>query len=139
MTTITWTHLPRVGADVDGRAWLTLQEQLGLAPNTLLAYGRGLEDFFDFSDRAGVLPAAAARDHIAAFVHDLRTRTVARRGPPPGAVASGGLANATMQQKLTAVRLFYDYLMEEGRRASNPVGRGRYTPGKAFGGRHERG
>ena len=27
------------------------------------------------------------------------------------------------------VRLFYDFLMEEGLRGSNPVGRGRYTPG----------
>jgi site-specific recombinase XerD len=27
------------------------------------------------------------------------------------------------------VRLFYDFLMEEGLRESNPVGRGHYTPG----------
>ena len=32
------------------------------------------------------------------------------------------------------VRLFYDYLIEEGLRESNPVGRGRYTPGRKFGG-----
>ncbi len=29
--------------------------------------------------------------------------------------------------------------MEEGLRTDNPVGRGRYTPGNGFGGRHERG
>jgi integrase len=28
------------------------------------------------------------------------------------------------------VRLFYDFLIEEGLRESNPVGRGRYTPGR---------
>src|SRR5260370_36851304 len=50
-----------------------------------------------------------------------------------------GLANATLQQRLVAVRLFYDYLIEEGRRETNPVGRGRYTPGKAFGGSRDRG
>jgi integrase len=50
-----------------------------------------------------------------------------------------GLANATLQQRLTAVRLYYDYLMEEGLRADNPVGRGRYTPGKGFGGVRDRG
>src|SRR5262249_39038393 len=50
-----------------------------------------------------------------------------------------GLSNATMQQRLTVVRLFYDYLMEEGLRANTPVGRGRYTPGTAFGGARERG
>ena len=32
------------------------------------------------------------------------------------------------------MRLFYDFLIEEGLRDSNPVGRGRYTPGRQFGG-----
>lgn len=41
-----------------------------------------------------------------------------------------------MQQRLVPVRLFYDFLMEEGLRESNPVGRGSYTPGRRFGGRH---
>ncbi|WP_262371060.1 site-specific integrase [Streptomyces sp. WAC01526] len=36
------------------------------------------------------------------------------------------------------VRLFYDFLVEEGLRQNNPVGRGRYTPG-ARGGGQERG
>ena len=39
-----------------------------------------------------------------------------------------------MQQRLTAVRLFYDYLVEEGQRDTNPVGRGRYAPGARVGG-----
>jgi len=52
--------------------------------------------------------------------------------------SGAGLANATLQQRLVPVRLFYDYLVEEGLRASNPVGRGRYTPGRRFGG-HDRG
>src|SRR5512134_3651529 len=39
-----------------------------------------------------------------------------------------------MQQRLTAVRLFYDHLVEEGRRDANPVGRGRYAPGARAGG-----
>ena len=44
------------------------------------------------------------------------------------------LSSATLQQRLTVVRLFYDFLMEEQQCERNPVGRGRYTPGKAFGG-----
>ena len=48
--------------------------------------------------------------------------------------SGAGLANATLQQRLVPVRLFYDFLMEEGVRESNPVGRGRYTPGRRFGG-----
>jgi integrase/recombinase XerD len=48
--------------------------------------------------------------------------------------SGAGLANATLQQRLVPVRLFYDFLVEEGVRESNPVGRGRYTPGRGFGG-----
>ena len=51
--------------------------------------------------------------------------------------SGSGLANATLQQRLVPVRLFFDYLIEEGLRDSNPVGRGRYTPGR--GGGHDRG
>jgi integrase/recombinase XerD len=43
------------------------------------------------------------------------------------------LSNATLQQRLTVIRLFYDFLLEERLCRKNPVGRGRYTPGKAFG------
>ncbi|NUL01953.1 tyrosine-type recombinase/integrase [Streptomyces lunaelactis] len=42
---------------------------------------------------------------------------------------------ATLQQRLVSVRLFYDFLVEEGLRQDNPVGRGRYTPGARGGGR----
>jgi integrase len=52
--------------------------------------------------------------------------------------SGAGLSNATIQQRLVPVRLFYDHLIEEGLRESNPVGRGKYTPGRRFGG-HERG
>jgi integrase len=33
--------------------------------------------------------------------------------------------------RLAAVRLFYDYLVEEGLRDSNPSGRGRFVPGSS--------
>ena len=35
-----------------------------------------------------------------------------------------GLANATLQLRVTVVRLFYDFLVEERVRDRNPVGRG---------------
>jgi integrase/recombinase XerD len=52
-----------------------------------------------------------------------------------------GLANATMQQRLTVVRLLYGYFIDERIRCAeqNPVGRGRFTPGRAFAGRRDRG
>jgi integrase len=49
-----------------------------------------------------------------------------------------GLANKTIQQRLTAIRLFYDFLMETGVRDNNPVGRDRYTPGSGFYGLRDR-
>jgi integrase len=39
-----------------------------------------------------------------------------------------------VQQRLTAVRLFYDHLVEDGLRDSNPVGRGRHAPHARAGG-----
>ena len=72
------------------------------------------------------------------FVRELTSRS-SRRGPNVVSIDSGaGLSNATIQQRLVPVRLFYDHLIEEGLRDSNPVGRGKYTPGRKFGG-HERG
>lgn len=53
--------------------------------------------------------------------------------------SGAGLSNATMQQRLVPVRLFFDFLIEEGVRESNPVGRGRYTPGRGGGGGSARG
>jgi len=119
--------------------WLEIQANLGLAPRTIEAYARGLADYFAICDRDGVDPLTAQRAEIARYVRDL-TQRPSRRGPNVVHLDSGvGLANATLQQRLVAVRLFYDYLIEEGRRETNPVGRGRYTPGKAFGGSRDRG
>ena len=48
--------------------------------------------------------------------------------------SGAGPANATLQQRLVAVRLYYESLVEDGLRPDNPAGRGRYTPGRGFGG-----
>jgi hypothetical protein len=85
-------------------------------------------------ERDGVDPLAAGRAEVAAFVRDLAGRP-SLRGVNVVSIDSGaGLANATLQQRLVAVRLFYEFLVEEGVRESNPVGRGRYTPRGGFGG-----
>jgi integrase len=44
-----------------------------------------------------------------------------------------------MQQRITVLRLFCDSLIELQLRQDNPVGRGHYVPGKAFGGVRSRG
>lgn len=76
---------------------------------------------------------AAGRADVAPFVRELMERPH-RRGANVVSIDPGaGLSNATVQQRLVPVRLFYDFLVEEGIRTSNPVGRGRYTPSRHHG------
>lgn len=131
MTDIQWDHYPLVAALPTARSWLAIQANLGRAPNTLDAYARDLDDYLAFCARLSVAPESAAKDHIALYVRDLSERP--RPRPVPVLDSRQGLANATMQRRLTVVRLYYDYLMEEQICSSHPVGRGRYTPGKHYG------
>jgi integrase/recombinase XerD len=139
MSTRRWELYPLVAAQALPRAWLELQYHLQLAPNTVDAYGRCLNDFLAFCQRSGIVPEALTRDQVALYVQDL-----AHRPNPKGAnvlsLESGcGLSNATMQQRITVLRLFCDSLIEQQLRQDNPVGRGHYVPGKAFGGVRDRG
>src|SRR2546427_601467 len=79
------------------------------------------------------------REQVALYVQDL-----AHRPNPKGAkllsIESGrGLSNSTMQQRITVLRLFCDSLVERQLRQDNPVGRGHYVAGRAFGGARSRG
>ena len=130
MSEVRWECFRRVAACEKTRKWLQIESNLGRAPNTIDAYGRALEDFLAFSSGCGFVPDTATREHISLYVRDLGCRKTAR---------GAGLANATIQQRLTVIRLFCDYLIEEGVRQRNPVGRGRYTPGNAFCGKRDRG
>jgi len=133
MSEVYWEHYPLVAQHSHARSWLNIQANLGRASNTVEAYGRAIEDFFGFSARQHNDPDSATREHIATYIHDLSTRA-----RPHVLNATAGLANATLQQRLTAVRLYFDYLIEEGYRERNPVGRGKYTPGTGFAGQRER-
>src|SRR5690349_11784538 len=124
---------PVLGRHARAAEWLSIWADLGRAPRTIDAYARGLAEYLEGCERNGVDPVAATRAEVAAFVRELRSRP-SRRGGNVVALDSGaGLASATLQQRLVPVRLFYDFLVEEGVRESNPVGRGRYTPGRGFG------
>ncbi len=126
-----WPVLGRHGRAAE---WLQIWSDLGRAPRTIDAYARGLSEFLLACERDGVDPEGANRSHVAVFVRELRTRP-SRGGTNVLALDSGaGLSNATLQQRLVPVRLFFDFLVEEGVRESNPVGRGRYTPGRSGGG-----
>lgn len=126
-----WPILARHGGAAE---WLRMRADAGLAPRTIDAYGRGLAEYLEMCERSGVDPLVAGRGHVAGYVRVLRERP-SRRGPKVVSLDSGaGLSNATLQQRLVPVRLFYDYLVEEGRRESNPVGRGRYSSGRSLAG-----
>ena len=139
MTQVRWERYPLVAQSPHARSWLSMQGNLGLAQNTVDAYGRALEDYLAFSSRDNFSPEEASRERIARYVPDLSSRPNPRGANIRVLDTGYGLANATLQQRLTAIRLFYDYLTEEGLCETNPVGRGRYTPGKQFGGVRSRG
>jgi|SRR5580658_7511702 integrase/recombinase XerD len=105
---VRWDRCPAVAAHPMCRAWLTFQSHRGLAGNTLDAYSRGLEAFLHFlSDEQLSIPAVT-RIHIGSYLASLQSRV-------------GYLSNATVQQQLTVLRLFYCYLSEEGI-CKSPVG-----------------
>ncbi|XVQ83192.1 site-specific integrase [Microbispora siamensis] len=121
---------PILGRHARAAEWLQIWVDLGRAPRTIDAYARGLAEYLEVCEREGVDPVTASRAHIGLFVRELTERPN-RRGANVVALDSGsGLSNATIQQRIVPVRLFYDHLMEEGLRDSNPVGRGRFTPGR---------
>ena len=118
---------PVLGRHERAAEWLRIWADLGRAPRTLDAYARGLAEYLEMCERVGIDPIAVDRAHIASYVRELTERPH-RRGANVVSIDSGsGLANATLQQRLVPVRLFYDFLVEEGLRESNPVGRGRYV------------
>lgn len=129
---IEWFRYPLLAANSHAHKWLENGALLGLAPNTIDAYARGVEAFLNFCCHLELDPVKLTKGDIALFVGELRGRAATKvahhdkekDGPDVY------LSNATLQQRLTAVRLFFDYLVEEQLREVNPVGRGRYTPGR---------
>lgn len=101
--------------------WIQIQTNLGRSPNTVAAYKRGLADFLAFGETIKLDIHNATREHISLYVRSLLTRSVERHAAD---AVPALLANATVQQRITIVRLYYDYLVEEGLRKTNPVGRG---------------
>ncbi|CAL9409852.1 tyrosine-type recombinase/integrase [Streptomyces althioticus] len=126
---------PILGRHEQAAAWLQVWKDLGRAPRTIDAYARGLAEYLELCERESVDPAQATRAHIALYVRELGSRPSCRGANVVALDSGAGLSNATLQQRLVSVRLFYDFLVEEGLRQDNPVGRGRYTPGPRCGGR----
>jgi site-specific recombinase XerD len=133
-----WERYPLVSELPSARAWLSFQSKRGLAPNTLEAYGRGLQEFLGFAAGNAIFAEQATRHDIASYIAALRCRPNKRAASVITLNSGARLSNATLQQRITAVRLYYDFLVEEGVRGSNPVGRGWYVPRGAPAGRQPR-
>lgn len=116
-----------VAMDEEVERWLLIQENLGRARNTVLAYRHALVDYLSFCRQRQIPVCDATREHISLFVRAMTDRPKRARSSAAIPASPVGLANATIRQRLTAVRLYYDHLIEEGFRSYNPVGRGRYT------------
>ena len=109
-----WELYPLVYEHDRAKAWLEMEELLRHAPKTIEAYGRSLNDYLLFCEREGIDPESAGRGQVALYVGDLASRPNPR-GKNVLDIGSGvGLSNNTIQLRLTAVRLFYDHLVEEG-------------------------
>lgn len=139
MDDVRWEFYPLVSQTATARGWLEIQHRLQLAPKTIDAYGRSLNDFLAFCVDQQIIPEEVTREYVTRYVQDL-----ANRPNPKGkqilAFDSGrGLSNSTMQQRITVLRLYCDHLIEQQLRTDNPVGRGIYVPGKGFAGTRERG
>ncbi len=76
------------------------------ADNTIRNYGRDLERFSAFVRRRKESLTTAGADDISAFMEELEAE---------------GLAASTAALKCSALRQFYAFLYEEGRRADNPA------------------
>jgi len=133
-----WEHFPLTSAHPDAKRWIQSCVMLGLAPNTVTAYARAIEGFLVFCQNRSVEVRSASREVIAQYIGDLRTQPRRERSNVVRIDSGALLSNATLQQRLTAVRLFFDFLCEDGLIPINPVGRGRYTLSRRFGARAER-
>jgi len=105
---IRWNLFPLAASNSLCRAWLTFQSQRGLSRNTLEAYCRGLELFLRFLADQKLEVATVTGADVGGYLAVMQAR---------GTVIS----NATVQQRITVLRLFYSYLVEEEVCARNPV------------------
>lgn len=139
MAEIRWEQYPLVAQNELARTWLQRQVHLQLAPTTIDAYGRCLNDYLDFCLKRSISPEKLTREHVALYVQDLATRPHPKGTNILSMKTGRGLSNSTMQQRITVLRLFCDSFVEQQLRQDNPVGRGHFVPGKAFGGVRDRG
>jgi len=82
-----------------------LRVERGLAENTILAYNHDLVDFFDFLKRRGVSPIQISQQDLLSFIGEKKTH----------------LSSRSLARNLVSIRMFYRFLVSEGKIAVNPA------------------
>jgi len=117
---VRWERYRRVSENPHTREWLKFQAARGLAANTIEAYGRDLDRYLGFLETENIPFHSVIRPTIGAYIRSI-TQLEVPRVSRKGMEARSALANATLQQHLTVVRLFHDFLVEERVCARNPL------------------
>lgn len=102
--------------------WLKLLSDLGRAQATLTAYRRALSHYFSFCRQNGIEPEQARFEDLAAYISPQL----------PGMPSP--VASATLQLRLSAIRLWYDFLVYQDICSINPLPRAG-LPGTIYTGR----
>lgn len=119
------TRIVRDKAANSWRLWARLDEQCDSSEDcytvvstaTLDAYARGLAHYLYACEQADVEAQAATFEQVTRYIGSLLP------GQPQA------IANATLQQRLSAIRLWYDHLVLLEQRSHNPVPRAQYRSG----------
>jgi site-specific recombinase XerD len=106
---IRWERLPLARALPPAREWLEREAAAGLAAGTVDAYSRAVERYLAYCRQRRLSPRGATTAHLAEYLREL---------------AAGGLGPAARLQRLTAIRLFYAFVVERGLRPDNPAAAG---------------
>src|SRR5437879_3846731 len=117
---VRWERYRRVAENPHAREWLKFQATRGLAANTIEAYGRDLDSYLSFLESQEISFESVIRPTIGAYVRSIADLAVPRVRKN-GLQSRRTLAHPTLQQHLTVVRLFHDFLVEERICARNPA------------------
>ena len=69
---------PVLGRHEQAAGWLRVWADLGRAPRTIDAYARGLAEYLETCERAGIDPLGASKADVARFVRELTERSSRR-------------------------------------------------------------
>src|SRR5690348_8347405 len=75
MHTIHWERYPLVASNPHAHQWLEIQSMLGLAPNTIHAYGRNANEYLAFCERTAHPFIEATKADIVAYIDDMTHRS----------------------------------------------------------------